>query len=91
MYIRDFLAEAMIYAETPRSLKFYKALEDKKGELSIFDGIAWLEAISDDIKPEEKLKELGLNVEDLILRIKQAFKVDATPEMSVGQLCDLVG
>ena len=87
---RDFLAESMIHAETPRSLKLYKALEDRKGELSIFDAIDWLEMIADDIRPEEKLKDLGLDIEPLISRIKVAFNLDVTPETSVGEICGLV-
>jgi len=84
---KDFLVEAEIMAETPRSLDVFKKVSQKKGHpLTFYDIFDYTDALKSAIKPSEIVQDMKIDVQALITRVKEMFSVDIRPDMSVSQI-----
>lgn len=81
------MVEAEVMAETPRSVKVFKEVSQKKGHpLTFYDIFDYTDALKSAIKPSEVIQDMKIDVQDFISRVKEMFSVDIRPDMNVSQI-----
>ncbi len=78
-------------AESPRSVNIFNKLTAQMGRpLTFYDISDYLSAVESSIEPSEVLQDMALDLKSVIDRFKSEYCIDVRPEMTVGQIFQLL-